>query len=131
MSAGLLRLLLPALLVVGGAAAGLAQTMPNRASEYAAGAPPWLRYGIERALDVDFEGNDRPYRVEWRRCGPRRAEWSPDGKITYPSHYVVVTLDRASPTPLVVFDNADEPDTAHIESARTARFTRDRRPSRP
>jgi len=36
MSAGLLRLLLPAPLVVGGAAAGLAQTMPNRAAEYAA-----------------------------------------------------------------------------------------------
>ena len=49
MSAGLLRLLLPALLVVGGAAAGLAQTMPNRAAEYAAAARPWLRCGIEQA----------------------------------------------------------------------------------
>ncbi len=128
--AALLLLLMLALLVTGGAGAGRAgaQSMQNRAPGYAAGDRPWLRCGIERALDVDFEGSGRPYRVEWRRCGPRQAEWKPDGKtIDYPSHFVTVTRDAASPTALVVFDNADEPGLSHIESVRPARFTRDGR----
>ncbi len=100
--AALLLLLMLALLVTGGTGAGGAgaQSMQNRAPGYAAGDRPWLRCGIERALDVD---------------------------IDYPSHYVTVTRDAASPAPLVVFDNADEPSLSHIESVRPARFTSDGR----
>lgn len=126
----LLPMLAIALLVTSGAGAGRAgaESMPNRAAEYAGGDRPWLRCGIEEALDVDFEGTGRPYHVEWRRCGPRQAEWKADGKtIDYPSHYVTVTRDAATPAPLVVFDNADEPGLSYIESVRSARFTGDGR----
>lgn len=124
----LLRLLIPALLVVGSAGAAGAQSLPSRASGYAAGERPWLRCGIEESIEVDFEGGRRPHRVEWRRCGPRRAEWKPDGTtIDYPVHYVTVTRDAASPAPLIVFDNADEPSISYVESIRRMRFTRDGR----
>jgi hypothetical protein len=44
--------------VSAGAALARAESMPNR-----------------QAVDVDLDGSARPYHVEWRRCGPRRAEW--------------------------------------------------------
>ena len=106
-----------------------AQSMvPNRASAHSGGEPPWLKCGIQESLDVDFEGNGRPYFVEWRRCGPQRAEWRPDGKtIDYPAHYVTVTRNAPEAEPLVVFDNADEPSLLYIESIRRMRFTSDGR----
>ena len=128
--AALLDLLVPALLLTGvaGVAPAAAQFMPNRAPEYPAGERPWLQCAVEQSLDVDFEGAGEPYRVEWRRCGPRQAEWKPAAKtIDYPSHYVTVARDAASPAPLVVFDNTEDESTAYIQSVRTMQLTRDAR----
>lgn len=104
-----------------------AQSMPNRAAEYRGGEQPWLRCGVEQALDVDLDGPGRPYHAEWRRCGPRRAEWKPDGKtIDYPVHWVVVT-EVGTAAPAVVFDNHEEPGLTYIARVQTRRFTADGR----
>src|SRR5260370_5144827 len=68
----LLALALVAASVVSAPDLAHAQPTPNRAAEYTADERPWLRCGIEQALDVDFEGTGRLYRAEWRRCGPPR-----------------------------------------------------------
>ncbi|MFI5374504.1 MAG: hypothetical protein ACHQ8D_07725 [Candidatus Rokuibacteriota bacterium] len=101
---------------------------PNRASEYAAGERPWLQCGLEQALDVDFEGTGRPYRAEWRRCGPSQVERKPDrNAFDYPTHYVTVTRNAAAPAPLFVFDNVAEPSLTYIRSVQRMQFTGDGR----
>jgi len=124
----LLALALVAASVVSAPDLAHAQPTPNRAAEYTADERPWLRCGIEQALDVDFEGTGRLYRAEWRRCGPRQAEWKADGKtIDYPTHYVTVARYAAAPTPLVVFDNAADRSLTYIQSVRRMQFTGDGR----
>jgi hypothetical protein len=105
-----------------------AQSTPNRAAEYAFGERPWLQCGVEQTFEVDFEGTGRPYRAEWRRCGPRHAEWKPDRQtIDYPTHFVTVTRNAAAATPLAVFDNAGEPGLSYIQSVQRMQFTGDGR----
>src|SRR5262249_4163102 len=102
-------------MLIGATGAAPGQPTPNRIAEYASGERPWLQCGVEQTLEVDFEGTARPYHVEWRRCGPRQAEWKPDRTIDYPIHYVTVTRSAASAKPLFVFDNATEPGLTYIE----------------
>ena len=125
---GLLTFALVAASVVYAPDLASAQPTPNRAPEYEAGERPWLRCGLEQALDVDFEGTGRFYWVEWRRCGPRQAEWKPDGRaIDYPTHYVTVTRDAGAAPALFVFDNAAEPGLTYIQTVRRMQLTGDGR----
>jgi len=99
--------------------------MPNRAAVHR-DARPWSECERRVALDVDFEGDGRPHRAEWWRCGPPEARWNDTrSRLEYPVDYLVVYRRAGDRQPRIVFDNAEEPGISHIAEVRRIDFGRD------